>query len=91
MTAQFNLETPPPGHRYNLNVSTEKDETTGERRLRLYKDFVLFTITVILLSAVAVFCITTIYSDHSDAESKKWAMSIISATIGGLVGYLVKK
>ena len=91
MIDQINLDTPPPGKRYEVTVATVKDETKGELIVRLYKEVVLFTVTIILFGMVAYYCASIIGNEHSDTDSKKWAMSIISASIGGLVGYLVRR
>lgn len=37
------------------------------------------------------FCVQTMGSSTATEEEKKWAMSILSACAGGLIGYLVKK
>jgi len=34
-------------------------------------------------------CVLALFSTHSTAEEKKWAMSTITAISGGLVGYLI--
>jgi hypothetical protein len=39
---QIDLNTPPPGHQYS--VSVEREETDGERRVRLFKEVILFLV-----------------------------------------------
>ena len=36
-------------------------------------------------------CYSTLASSTAAAEEKKWAMSVLSAATGGIVGYLVRK
>ncbi|MCM0018802.1 MAG: hypothetical protein NBV67_02310 [Tagaea sp.] len=40
----IDLNNPPPNHNYNVKV--EREETLGERRVRLFKDVVLFAVAV---------------------------------------------
>ena len=86
---QIDLNTPPPGHQYS--VSVEREETEGERRVRLFKEVILFLVGVIFVGILCWLCISTLYSAIATAEEKKWAMSILSAAAGGMIGYLVKK
>lgn len=86
--SQIDLNNPPPNHSYKLSV--ERAETEGERRLRLFKDTTLFVVALGLLVALAALCLLTLTGTAS-ADEKKWAMSILSALAGGLVGYLLKR
>lgn len=36
-------------------------------------------------------CYTTLSSSTASAEEKKWAMSVLSAATGGIIGYLVRR
>ena len=85
----IDLDSPPPNHRYSIAV--EREETTGERAVRLFKDVVLFAAALGFVILVAWLCVSTLTSSAASAEEKKWAMSVLSAATGGLVGYLVRK
>ena len=81
MSNTLDLNNPPQNHKYS--VSVEREETAGERRVRLFKDVVLFS--------VAIMCFNTLLSDTASAEEKKWAMSILPAAAGGTIGYIVRR
>jgi uncharacterized membrane protein len=89
----IDLNTPPPNHKYT--VSVEREETAGERRVRLFKDVALFVVAVAVAVAfvalVVWFCFATLTSPTASADEKKWAMSVLSAAAGGVVGYLVRR
>jgi hypothetical protein len=86
---QIDLNNPPPNHTYKVNI--DRDETDGERRVRLFKDLALFVVALGFVLLVGWLCYSTLTSLTASADEKKWAMSIISATAGGLVGYLIRK
>ncbi len=85
----IDLNSPPPNHKFS--VSVEREETEGERKVRLFKDVSLFVVAVVFVSLVVWLCFSTLTSTSAAAEEKKWAMSILSAATGGIVGYLVRK
>ncbi|UXY14349.1 hypothetical protein N8I74_13615 [Chitiniphilus purpureus] len=85
----IDLNNPPPHHQYN--VSIEREETSGERRVRLFKDVALFSVAIGFVVAIVWLCYRTVVSASATAEEKKWAMSVLSAVTGGIVGYLVRK
>lgn len=85
----IDLNSPPVGHKFN--VSIDKEETSAERNVRLGKDVTLFAVAIIFVLLMGWFCVQTMGSNTATAEEKKWAMSILSACAGGLIGYLVKK
>jgi hypothetical protein len=78
----------PTGHEVSLKV--EKSESEGDAKLRRVKDLALFffaLIGVVLLLGLCVYVSLTTTSP----EDKRWSTSILTAIVGGLVGYLVKK
>lgn len=85
----IDLNQPPPNHTFK--VSVDREETDGERRVRLFKDFALFVVALGFVIMIAGLCYSTLLSNVTSAEEKKWAMSILSATTGGLIGYLIRK
>jgi flagellar biogenesis protein FliO len=87
--SSIDLSNPPPNHKYS--VSIEREETDGERRVRLFKDVALFVVAIAFVVLIAWLCVSTLLSATATAEEKKWAMSVISAATGGIVGYLLRK
>lgn len=87
--SNIDLNTPPPGHKFS--VSVDKEETPGERGVRLFKEVVFFLVAVGFVGMVAVLCYSTLTSSAATAEEKKWAMGILSGAAGGVIGYLVRK
>ena len=85
----IDLDCPPPNHKYS--VSVEREETAGERRVRLFKDVALFLVAIAFVVLIAVLCYRTLASTTAAAEEKKWAMSVLSAATGGIIGYLIRK
>ena len=85
----IDLNTPPPGHKFN--VSVEREESEGDRKVRLFKDVALFVVALLFVSLVAWLCFSTLTSATASADEKKWAMSVLSAATGGIIGYLVRK
>lgn len=88
MTNSIDLNHPPSGH--DLSVTVERAETAGERKVRLFKDVALFVVALALVGAVLWLCIFTLQSAAS-ADEKRWAQSVLSAAVGGVIGYLVRK
>ena len=85
----IDLNTPPPNHKFS--VSVEREETAGERHVRLFKDVALFLLAISFVILIGWLCYSTLISLSASAEEKKWAMSILSASAGGMIGYLVRK
>lgn len=85
----IDLNAPPPNHKFN--VSVEREETDGERRVRLFKDVALFVVALGFVALVVWLCFSTLTSTTASADEKKWAMSVLSAAAGGIIGYLVRK
>ncbi len=85
----IDLDKPPPQHVYT--VSVEPEESRAERYVRLFKDIALFLVAVGFVIAIAIICFRTLYEATSTSDEKKWAMSVLSAAAGGMVGYLIRK
>lgn len=89
MTDKFDFSSPPPGHQVTLKV--EAVETPGDAWVRWTKDVALFAFALGVVATLLLVCYQTVSGTVATADEKKWAMSIITALAGGLVGYLVKK
>ena len=87
--SSIDLNAPPPNHKFS--VSVEREETDGERWVRLFKDMALFLTAIGFVVVIASICINTLTSAAAAPEEKKWAMSVLSAATGGIIGYLIRK
>ena len=87
--SNIDLNAPPPGHKFS--VSVDKEETSAERGVRLFKEVGVFVTALVFVGMVAVLCYRTLNSATASPDEKKWAMSVLSAAAGGIIGYLVKK
>lgn len=89
MSNTLDLDRPPPGQ--SIKFSSEREEKPAELHVRLFKDVVLFLVAILFVVLIAWICYTTLTSGSATGEEKKWAMSVLSAATGGIVGYLVRK
>jgi hypothetical protein len=80
-----------PTSEHNFKISLEPKEAAADRYVRLFKDLVLFVLAVGFVLVIVWLCIATMVSPAAQAEEKKWAMSILSAAAGGMIGYLIRK
>jgi uncharacterized protein (DUF983 family) len=85
---QHNFSSPPHGH--SLSLKVEADETEGDAKVRRVKDLALFFSALIAVAIVLGLCLWVAIASPS-ADDKRWSTSILTAIVGGLVGYLVKK
>ena len=85
----FDLNKTPNNHRLSAHI--EPDETKAERTVRLFKDVVLFIVAVVFLGIIVSFCYDTLQDKAASPDAKRWAMSVLSAATGGIVGFLVRK
>jgi len=85
----IDLNSPPPDH--NFSIKVERVETRGERNVRLFKDVILFLTAISFVSLIAWLCFHALISDLTSSDEKKWAMSVLSAAAGGIIGYLIRK
>lgn len=83
------LDKVPTGH--EVSVTIEKSESDGDARLRRTRELVLMVCAVVGAGTFLFICYQTVTNPASSADDKKWATSIITAVVGGLVGALVKK
>ncbi|WP_415878740.1 hypothetical protein [Methylomonas sp. TEB] len=87
--SHIDLNNPPPNHTFS--VSVDRQETDAERNVRLFKDLALFVVALGFVVLIVWLCYTTLVASTTSAEEKKWAMSILSAATGGIIGYLLRK
>lgn len=85
----IDLDKPPPNHRFQVTI--EREETIAERRVRLFKELALFLLAIGFVATIAWICFRTLASAEAPAEEKKWAMSVLSAATGGIIGYLLRR
>lgn len=87
--SQIDLNNPPPNHKFS--VSVDREETAGERGVRLFKEVTIFSAALAFVAIMAWICLATLQSATASADEKKWAMSVLSAATGGLIGFLIRK
>jgi flagellar biogenesis protein FliO len=85
----IDLNTPPPNHQFS--VSVEREESPAEQGVRLFKDVMLFLVAIGFVALIIWLCFHTLQDKQSSADAQKWAMSVLSAATGGIIGYLVRK
>ena len=83
----LDLSAPPRNHTYTVSLCP--DAKKGDRFVRLAKEIVLVGLAAGFVILIGWICVQALFSTHSTAEEKKWAMSTITAISGGLVGYLI--
>jgi hypothetical protein len=52
---------------------------------------VFFLVAIGFVYLIVFLCYETLTSSTATPDEKKWAMSVLSAAAGGIIGYLVKK
>ncbi|UKE51710.1 hypothetical protein KCU57_05160 [Xanthomonas translucens] len=89
--SNIDLNNPPSGHSFKVNV--EKNETEAERAVRLTKDLLLFLFASVFIGVIGWRCLTALLDTTGKvlADDKTWAMSFLTEVGGALVGYLVRK
>ncbi len=87
--SHIDLNNPPPNHTFS--VSVDRQESDAERNVRLFKDLALFLVALGFVILIVCLCYSTLTSPSTSAEEKKWAMSVLSAATGGIIGYLIRK
>ncbi|MGH8032058.1 MAG: hypothetical protein ACREO8_06750 [Luteimonas sp.] len=75
----------------NATLKIEREETEGERRVRLSKDVVLFLVAIVFVAIMTWLCVRTLLDPAGSSDDRKWAMSLLTGATGGLIGYLVRK
>lgn len=75
----------------NATLSIAREETAGERSVRLFKDVVLFVVALVFVGVILWISLRTLLSPTSSADDRKWSMSVLTGAAGGLIGYLVRK
>lgn len=85
----IDLDKPPPDHK--LPIPIERVETAADQLARLFEDLVLFLAALTFVSLIVWLCYQTLASNAASPEEKKWAMSVLSAAAGGVIGYLIRR
>lgn len=85
----FDLNSPPANH--SVDLTLKREETAGERCVRLFKDITLFALAVAFVVTITVICYQTATTGTASPDDKKWAMSFLSGSAAGLIGYLIRK
>jgi hypothetical protein len=72
--------------RYELSVKSLEDPEDARHRRR--KDLLLLSVALLGLCAIGFFCVWVLMSPSASADDKKWAQSVLTAIVAGLIGYL---
>jgi len=83
------LNNPPPGQTYKLGL--EKDETDGDRKVRLFKELALFISGLAATAIVFSLCLAVVMNSNTSVDDRKWSMAVLSAAVGAILGYLLKR
>ncbi len=91
MTKQvIDLNAPPAGHTVDVRLTVA--ETDADRKTRIFKDLAVFFVAMVFCIIILGFAAYVVVTDGAANESTyRWALSILSGGVGGLLGYLVKK
>jgi hypothetical protein len=87
--SQIDLNAPPSGHKYTVSVTPE--ESSGDARMRYFREIVLILIAVALVGVVGYICATTVFSETATPQERAWAQSTLAGAMGAVIGYLLKK
>ncbi len=79
----------PSGHK----ATVEPLEDADEKKLRLHKELVTFYFAMFLAVLLVVSLIGMIYTltQLTNDADKRWVQSCITAVLGGLLGFFLKK
>ena len=83
------LNNPPPGQTYKLGL--EKDESDGDRKVRLFKELALFICGLAATGIVFGLCLVVVTNPGASVDDRKWSMAVLSAAVGAILGYLLKR
>lgn len=76
----------PGGH----DITVKPSEREDERRVRLNKELTAFRVGLAMIAAIFVLAVAVLLTTNS-AEDKRWVQSLVSAIVGGVLGYLFKR
>jgi hypothetical protein len=89
--AQVDLNELANNPKLSLSILSNQDEHPQDAYIRRFKDIILFSTTIILLSCAFLFCGYILVSSNFSSDDKKWATVIASSIISALLGYLTGK
>lgn len=75
---------------HKVSLSIESRETDADATVRRVKDLALFFASMLGIGVLLWLCVSIAASCESH-EEKRWATSIVTAVVGGLLGYLLRK
>lgn len=77
--------------RTNVTVTVAREESHAERIVRLGKEIAISLFALVVGAVVVWLCVRSLISADANAEEKKWAMSVLAAIGGGVVGFLLPR
>jgi len=87
--APLDLGSIPEAYDFNATINSRPDP--ADARVERGKDVALFVVTLVLVSALASYCLYVVILEVGSADQIKWAQSLLAAVAGGLLGYLLPK
>lgn len=87
--APLDLNTLAQAGRYELSVKSPEDPDDARHRRR--KDLLLLSMALLGMCAIGFFCLWVLMSPTASVDDKKWAQSVLTAIVAGLIGYLTGK
>ena len=76
----------PGGH----DITVKPSEREDERRVRLNKELTVFRVGLAMLLAVFALSLYLLLAAPTP-DDRRWAQSVVSALVGGVLGYLFKR
>ncbi len=86
--------------RYELTRKAAEGEEEGtarlqregwEHKVKPLKDVALFLAALLGAVVIVYYCLTVLNDPAAREDTQKWAMSILSGAVSGIVGYLLGK
>lgn len=66
-------------------------QQTAKTYVNIAKELALFIVGIVGVALIAWICTTIILDPSANPETQKWAQSILTAIVSGVVGYLIGK
>lgn len=75
----------------NLSITSSAKEDPKDACIRRMKDIMLFSIAIIFVLCVFIFCGYAMLSKNFSYDDKKWATTIAGSIVSAFLGFLTGK
>lgn len=72
------------------DITIKKPEDPVVRDAKVFNEKVLLLFGIAVVCFMLYFCISTIQSPISSLDDKKWAQSMLTLVLGGVIGYVTR-